>query len=81
MTHRDIAAVRGRLEETVAALPGEPTGPADLYERTLMVCQLILDSEAYDYAPEGALEALLASYMHIRQIELALLPFTYSQET
>ena len=71
----DISRVRARLEEAVAGLPGEPAGPADLYERTLMVSQLILESEHKDYQPAGALEELLASYLYIRQIELGLLPF------
>jgi len=74
-TIRDIAEVRTRLEEAVAGLPGEPVDSADLYERTLMVSQQILDSEHTDYEPAGALEELLASYLYIRQIELGLLPF------
>jgi len=53
MSDRDIAAVRGRLEEAVAALPGEPAGAAELFERTEQVAIQILDSEAYDYEPEG----------------------------
>ncbi len=75
MSHRDIAAVRGRLEEAVAALPGEPADAAELFERTEQVAIQILDSEAYDYEPEGALQELLMSYLYIRQIELGLLPF------
>ena len=75
MTHRDIAAVRARLEEAVAALPGEPVDAADLYNRTEMLATQVLDSEAYDYEPDGALEELLMSYLYIRQIELGLLPF------
>ena len=80
MTHRDIAAVRARLEEAVAALPGEPVDATDLYQRTLMVSQQILDSEHADYEPEGALQELLMSYLYIRQIELGLLPFPDPRE-
>ena len=74
MTHRDIAAVRARLEEAVAALPGEPVDAAEHFERTEMLAVQILDSEFEDYTP-GALQELLMSYLYIRQIELALLPF------
>ena len=74
MTHRDIAEVRARLEEAVAALPGEPADPAESFERTEQVAIQILDSEFEDYPP-GALQELLMSYLYIRQIELGLLPF------
>ena len=74
MTHRDIAAVRARLEEAVAALPGEPANAAELFERTEQIAIQILDSEFEDY-PSGTLQELLMSYLYIRQIELGLLPF------
>jgi hypothetical protein len=80
MTIRNIAEVRSRLEEAVANLPGEPTDASDLYERTLMVSQQILDSEHTDYEPEGALSELLSSYLYVRQIELGLLPFPDPKE-
>lgn len=70
----DISSVRPRLEKIVENLP-EPTDAADRYEQILMVSQQILDSEAYDYEPEGALSELLFSYLYVRQIELGLLPF------
>ena len=72
MTHRDIAAVRARLEEAVAALPGEPADAADLFDRTEQVAIQILDSEFEDYTP-GMLQELLMSYLYIRQIELGLI--------
>ena len=75
MTHRDIAAVRARLEEAVAALPGQVDDPQAQFNRLEEVAIQILDSEAYDYEPEGALQELLMSYLYIRQIELGLLPF------
>ena len=75
MTHRDIAAVRARLEEAVAALPGETaTSPQAQFDRLEEVAIQILDSEFEDYPP-GALQELLMSYLYIRQIELGLLPF------
>ena len=73
-TTRDIAAVRPRLEEAVAALPGDPADAAELFDRTEQVAIQILDSEFEDYPP-GALQELLMSYLYIRQIELGLLPF------
>jgi hypothetical protein len=73
-THREIAAVRGRLEEAVAALPGEPADAAELFDRTEQVAIQILDSEFEDYT-SGSLQELLMSYLYIRQIELGLLPF------
>ena len=74
MTHRDIAAVRARLEKAVAALPGEPADSAEIFQRTEQVSIQILDSEFEDYPP-GMLQELLMSYLYIRQIELGLLPF------
>ena len=73
-TTRDIAAVRARLEEAVAALPGEPADAAEIFERTEQISIQILDSEFEDYPP-GMLQELLMSYLYIRQIELGLLPF------
>ena len=72
MTHRDIAAVRARLEEAVAALPGDPADAAEVFDRTEQVAIQILDSEFEDYAP-GMLQELLMSYLFIRQIELGLI--------
>jgi len=72
MTHRDIADVRARLEEAVAALPGEPADAADLFDRTEQIAIQVLDSEFGDYTP-GMLQELLMSYLYIRQIELGLI--------
>ena len=72
--HRDIAAVRARLEKAVTALPGEPADAAELFDRTEQVAIQILDSEFEDYT-SGSLQELLMSYLYIRQIELGLLPF------
>ena len=72
MTHRDIAAVRARLEKAVAGLPGEPVDAADVFNRTEQVAIQTLDSEFEDYPP-GMLQELLMSYLYIRQIELGLI--------
>ena len=74
MTHRDIAAVRGRLEAALAALAGEPVDAAELFDRTERLANQILQDEFEDYT-SGSLHELLMSYLYIRQIELGLLPF------
>lgn len=73
MPTRNLAEVRARLEEAVAALPGEPTTPAEIFERLEMVAIQILDSEHDQYMP-GILEELLMTYLYLRQLELGLLP-------
>jgi hypothetical protein len=73
MTIRDIAGVRVRLEESVAGLPGEPADAEDVFSRLEMVCIQVLDSESEQYLP-GHLQRLLMSYLHVREIELGLLP-------
>ncbi len=80
MVHRDIAAVRTRLEEAVARLPGETaTSPQAQFDCLEEVSVQILDSEFEDYPP-GMLQELLMSYLYIRQIELGLLPFPDPRE-
>ena len=75
MTHRDIAAVRARLEEAVARLPGETaTSPQAQFDRLEEVATMILDSEFEDFPP-GMLQELLMAFLYLRQIELGLLPF------
>ena len=75
MTHRDIAAVRARLEEAVARLPGEPAiSPQAQFDRLEEVATMILDSEFEDFPP-GMLQELLMAFLYLRQIELGLLPF------
>ena len=74
MTHRDIAAVRARLEKAVAAIPSEPADAAELFGRTEQLAAQILANEVEDYT-SGSLQELLMSYLYIRQIELGLLPF------
>ena len=72
MTIRDLAEVRSRVDSAVAGLPGEPVDAADELARLELVCIQVLDSE-HDLYPPGHLQALLMSYLHIRQIELGLL--------
>ena len=80
MCTRDIAGVRGRLEEAIAGLPGEPVDPADEFNRLEMICVQVLDSE-HDLYPPGLLQELLMSYLYIRQIELGLLECPAPEET
>ncbi len=68
----DISSVRARLEEAVAALPGEPANAAEAFCRIEQVAIQVLDSEFEDY-PLGMLQELLMSYLYIRQIELGLI--------
>jgi hypothetical protein len=69
---RSLAEARTRLENAVAALPGDPADSAQLYERYEQVAIQILDSE-HDWYPPGLLQELLMSYLYIRQIELGLI--------
>ena len=73
MPIRDLAEVRVRLEEAVAALPGKPDNPAEQFERLEQVAIQILDSEHADFTP-GLLEEYLTTYLYIRRLELGLLP-------
>lgn len=73
MQYRDIAGVRARIDRAVADLPGVPTDKEDEFTRLEMVCIQVLDSE-HDLYPPGHLQELLMGYLHIRQIELGLLP-------
>jgi hypothetical protein len=71
MPVRNLAEVRVRLEKAVAALPGEPTTPADQFERLEMVAIQILDSEHTEFTP-GILEEYLMTYLYLCQLELGL---------
>ena len=66
-----LAEVRARLEDAVAALPGEAATPQELYDRYEMVAIEILDSEYLSY-PEGELERYLREYLVERRRELGL---------
>ncbi|TDG11654.1 hypothetical protein E2F43_18255 [Seongchinamella unica] len=69
-----LREVSTRLEEAVALLPGEPAGPADLYDRYEEVAIAILDSEHGDFIP-GELQEYLETLLYAKQLELGLIPF------
>jgi hypothetical protein len=71
MKHRDIAAVRARVEKCVAGLPDIACDPDSQYSALEMICIQVLDSE-HDLFPPGQLQELLSCYLTIRQIELGL---------
>jgi hypothetical protein len=73
MTIRNLAEVRARLEEAVAGLPGEPTGPADLFRRYEMVAIQVLDASHTEFY-KGILSEWLMSFLYMKQLELGLLP-------
>lgn len=79
MTIRDIAEVRTRLDDAVAARSGDVTNPAELLDITEQLSIQMLDSE-HDCYPPGHLQELLMSYLYIRQIELGLLPCPAPEE-
>lgn len=66
-----LAEVRARLEEAVAALPGEATDPQELYDRYEMVAIEILDSEHADFCP-GMLESYLREYLAEKRRDLGI---------
>ena len=69
-----LADVAGRLEKAVAGLPGEPTGPAEIYERYESVAIAILDSEFDDFEP-GLLEEYLQQTLYLKRLELGQEPY------
>ena len=74
MTNRDLAEVRVRLEKAIAGLSGEPTDPAQLYDRYEMVATAILDSEFGDFEP-GMLEEYLQQTLYLKRLELGQEPY------
>lgn len=79
MTIRNLAEVGARLEKAVKALPDEPAGPADLFNRYEMVATQILDSEFADYTP-GLLQEYLMTVLYLKQLEMNLLPLVDPRE-
>jgi hypothetical protein len=73
MTHRSLAEVRARLEETVSTLPANPTNAGELFDRYEEIAIQVLDSEHGNYTP-GALEEYLRTYLYLKQLELGLIP-------
>ena len=74
MTIRPLAEVGTRLEEVVALLPGEPAGPAEIYDRYEEVAIAILDSEHGDFIP-GELQEYLETLLYAKRLELGQVPF------
>jgi hypothetical protein len=74
MPTRDLSGVRARLEEAVALLPGDPTGPEELADRYEQVAIAILDSEFCDFIP-GELQEYLEAVLYAKRLELGLIPF------
>ena len=79
MTHRSLAEVGARLEETVSRLPVTATTASELFDRYEEIAIQVLDSEHGNYTP-GALEEYLQTYLYLKQLELGLVPFPDPRE-
>ncbi len=64
-----------RVEKAAAGLSGVGHNPRSQYLALEEISIQVLDS-AFDSYPEGVLAAYLQSYLHMRQLELGLIPFT-----
>ena len=80
MTHRSLAEVGARLEETVSTLPVTATTASELFDRYEEIAIQVLDSEHGNYTP-GALEEYLKTYLYLKQLELGLIPFPDPRES
>ncbi len=74
MTHRNLAAISARLEETVSRLPVRATNAAELFDRYEEVAIQVLDSEFDNYTP-GELQEYLETFLYLKQLELGLISF------
>jgi hypothetical protein len=79
MTHRSLAEVGARLEETVSTLPVTATNASELFDRYEEIAIQILDSEHGNYAPD-ALEQYLQAFLQLKRLELGLAPFPDTPE-
>ena len=79
MSNRELAAVRVRLEETVASLPGLPKTAEEVYDRYEEVAIAILDSEENQFTP-GLLHEYLEALLYERRLLLDLVPFPDPRE-
>jgi len=79
MTHRNLAELSARLEETVSRLPVRATNAAELFDRYLEVSIQVLDSEFNNYTP-GELQEYLETFLYLKQLELRLIPFPDPRE-
>jgi hypothetical protein len=68
-----------RLEESVSSLPGEIANAGELFDRYEEIAIEVLDSEIGNYM-RGALEEYLKTYLHLKQLELGLIPFPDTQD-
>ena len=80
MTHRNLAEVSARLEETVSSLPVRATNAAELFNHYEEVAIQVLDSEFSNYTP-GALEEYLQTYLYLKRLELDLVTFPHPTES
>ena len=72
---RLLAEERVRVEEVIAGLIGIGDDPRSQYLALEEISIQVLDS-AFDSYPGGVLAAYLQSYLHMRQLEFGLIPFT-----
>ena len=72
MAH-SLSGVRTRLDDALAALPGEPASPADTWDAYEMLCIAELDASHDQFAP-GLCEEYLMTLLHVKKLELGLLP-------
>jgi len=73
-TNPSLADVRISVEKAVAAIPGEPDGPEEVFRRYELVAQEELDARYCEFQ-EGVLCEWLMSFLYQKQLELGLLPF------
>jgi hypothetical protein len=73
-TIRSLAEVRTRLENAVAALPGDPADSAELYERIEMISFQVLDCWECYTSSFGACQMYLELYLLLKRLELGLIP-------
>ncbi len=70
---RSLAEVGARLEKAVVLLPGEPAGPAEIFQTHESVAIAILDSEYMDFESD-LLEEYLMLLLRLKRLELGLPP-------
>ena len=72
-TIRSLVEIRTRLDDALAALPGELETPADIWDAYEMLCIAELDS-SHDQFTAGILEEFLMTLLNLKMLELGLLP-------
>jgi len=70
-----LAEERVRVEEAAAGLTDIGSDPRSQYLALEEISIQVLDAFFESY-PEGVLAAYLQSYLHMRQLEFGLIPFT-----